>query len=374
MAVYKVLQDIEGEDHIIAWLTPRQTIYAAIVVISLGLGFVMGKIHFLLAVPWVIPVVFFGFLAAPLGRDQPNDVWLGAQIRFYLKNRKRIWDQSGMEELVHITAPKRVEKFYTDGLNQGEVRSRLRALSTTIDSRGWAVKNSRFNYSPPSQFGAQFAPQDDDRLLDGSSLEQDVPISDVTEADDILDADNNMIAQRFDQQIKQQEAQYLEKARQSMYVAKEQPTTEQPADVPEDFSFMQQRTEQAQVQAPTPLPQPQLATFEEQLVGPQTYSEPVDASPDPSAQALLDKIHHDQEIAQQIAQQSHEKVIRTPAEIEQERLANKQDQQYIRETTTAPQTTLHSLAQSDLKVSTLAAQARYATTPSSDDEVVVSLH
>ena len=51
MGTYKVLQDIEGEDKLIAWLTPKQTIYAAIVVVSAGLGFVLGRVNILLAVP-----------------------------------------------------------------------------------------------------------------------------------------------------------------------------------------------------------------------------------------------------------------------------------------------------------------------------------
>ena len=136
MAVYKVLQDIEGEDKLIAWLTPKQTIYAAIVIMCGILAYFMGKASICLALPWIFPILAFGFLAAPLGRDQPNDVWLAAQIRFYIKNRRRVWDQTGMQELVHITVPRRVERIYTDGLNQTEVRSRLRALSASLDIRG----------------------------------------------------------------------------------------------------------------------------------------------------------------------------------------------------------------------------------------------
>jgi hypothetical protein len=202
MGTYKVLQDIEGEDHLILWLTPKQTIYAAITLVSVGLAFVMGRVNILLAIPWLFPIAFFGFLAAPLGKDQPNDVWAAAQLRFFLKNRKRIWDQSGMQELVHITVPKRQEKIYTDGLDQSQVHSRLRALSTTIDSRGWAVKNSTVNISTAPQFTSQFTQASDDRLIGSESLIQDVPIADVTAADDIMDQVNNSVAQRFDEQIK----------------------------------------------------------------------------------------------------------------------------------------------------------------------------
>lgn len=395
MAVYKVLQDIEGEDHIIAWLTPRQTIYAAIVIVSLILAFVMTRIHFLLAVPWILPIGFFGFLAAPLGRDQPNDIWLGAQIRFYLKNRVRVWDQAGMQELVHITVPKREEKVYTDGLNQGEVRSRLRALSSTIDSRGWAVKNSNVNLTTAPQFVQQFSEQSNDRLLGGSSLQQDVPISDVTAADDIMDETNNSIAQRFDQQIKQQEVERINKLRQAAQngsLATAQPAQQE---VPQDFYFLQQQAAQ-QAQQATAQP---LATFSAQVVAPGAQASPPqtavqDSSTDPSAQALLDKIHHDQEVAHEISEHSHERVIKTAAEVaeeqrqlalqeaEQKRLAAEAERHRLAEEElarkTAQQTAsdaiLKELSQSDLKVSTLASQAKHATEASNDGEVVISLH
>ena len=397
MATYKVLQDIEGEDHLIAWLTPRQTIYAAIVVVSLILAFVLGKVNILLGVPWIIPIAFFGFLAAPLGRDQPNDVWLGAQIRFFFMNRKRIWDQAGMQELVHITAPKREEKIYTDGLNQHEVRSRLRALSTTIDSRGWAVKNSAINVSTAPQFAEQFATETADRLVGGNMLEQDVPISDVTDADDIMDAQNNSVAQRFDQQIKKQETDHIEKLRQMAQNGSltARPQAAQPAEVPQDFYFMQQQAAQ-QAQAATTQP---LATFSAQVVAPgaipqgsQTVA--ADASSDPSAQALLDKIHHDKEIADEITEHSHERVIKTASQIdeeqrvlamqqaEQKRLAAEEERHRIAEeelarrtaAQTAPTTVIKELAQSELKISTLASQAKRATEISNDGEVVISLH
>lgn len=399
MSVYKVLQDIEGEDHIIAWLTPRQTIYAAIVVVSIGLGFIMSRIHVLLAVPWLVPIGFFGFLAAPLGRDQPNDIWLGAQIRFYLKNRVRVWDQAGMQELVHITVPKRVEKVYTDGLNQREVRSRLSALSTTIDSRGWAVKNSNVNLSMSPQFNSQFVDQNEERLVGGSTLQQGVPISDVTEADDIMDADHNSVAQRFDQQIKQQEVDRLAKLRSAaqngtLNIATAPQSTSAQTSVPQDFYFLQQ---QAAQQAQATVTQP-LATFSAQVVAPGTDAQDTvtqaDIATDPSAQALLDKLHHDQEVAHDISEHSHERVIKTSSDIaeeqrmialqqaEQKRIVAEEERRHYAEAELARKTTqqtasdaiLKELSQSDLKISTLASQAKHASSANNDGEVVISLH
>jgi hypothetical protein len=397
MGTYKVLQDIEGEDHLILWLTPKQTIYAAITLVSVGLAFVMGRVNILLAIPWLFPIVFFGFLAAPLGKDQPNDVWAAAQLRFFLKNRKRIWDQSGMQELVHITVPKRLEKIYTDGLDQSQVHSRLRALSTTIDSRGWAVKNSTVNISTAPQFTSQFTQASDDRLIGSESLTQDVPIADVTAADDIMDQVNNSVAQRFDEQIKKQEQERLQNLRQSMVQSSSAPaTTPQPQSAdPNDFYFMQQ---QAAANTAPKQPVEQLATFSAQVIAPgsqtpdtATVSEVTDAN----AQALLDKIHHDKEVANEISSHTHERVIQTPEQIaerardeqariaEQKRLADEAERHRIAEeqlaqnarVSTAPDAILKQLSQSDLKISTLASQAKHSVEATNDDgEVVISLH
>lgn len=397
MGTYKVLQDIEGEDHLILWLTPRQTIYAAITLVSIGLAFVMGRLNILLAVPWLFPIVFFGFLAAPLGKDQPNDVWASAQLRFYLKNRKRIWDQSGMQELVHITVPKRQEKIYTDGLDQSQVHSRLKALSTTIDSRGWAIKNSTVNISTAPQFSSQFTQASDDRLIGSESLTQDVPIADVTAADDIMDQVNNSVAQRFDEQIKKQELERIQKLRQTMAQGPAvAPAPAQPAPNPNDFYFMQQPTS-TDVTTPEE-PVEQLATFSAQVIAPGTHAQQTAIQSeqiDPSAQALLDKIHHDREIAQDIASHTHERVIRTSEQIaeeqqtlqmkvaEEKRIADEAERHRIAEEqlaqkardSTAPDAILKQLSQSDLKISTLASQAKHSVEATNEDgEVVISLH
>jgi hypothetical protein len=154
-------------------------------------------IYFLLVI-FVPPMLFLGFFAFPWSREQPTEVWALAKIRFMLKPRRRIWDQSGVKELVTITAPKKVQKTYTDNLTQTEVRSRLNALASTIDSRGWAVKNVNVNlYAQPSPF----TPAETDRLVEPSSMPQEVSNIDITAGDDMLDAQNNPIAQQFDAMI-----------------------------------------------------------------------------------------------------------------------------------------------------------------------------
>lgn len=404
MATYKVLQDIEGEDKLIAWLTPKQTIYAAIVIVCCVLGFFLGRLNIFLVLPFLPPVLVFGFLAAPLGRDQPNDVWLAAQLRFFIKSRKRIWDQSGMQELVHITVPKKIERIYSDGLSQNEVKSRLRALSSTIDSRGWAVKTNTINFSGAPQFQQQFT--NDDRLVQASELPQDVPIADVHEADDIMDAQNNMVAQRFDEEIKRQQQLHKQALMESLKAPK--PTQSAPQN-PDDFYFLK---------TPATAPAaPQLATFNPTVVAPgSSTTVQADDTTDAEAQALLEKIHKDKEIEKE-ALYAHEKVVKTPAEIaeeeqrlsmlraeevrkqqiiEQEKMAEERrriaeerlraqtaEREKIaqerlakaRATQSVPDAIIKELSRdSELKVSTIASQAKRSIDTNNDGEVVISLH
>lgn len=119
-----------------------------------------------------------------------------AKFSFLFKPRKRIWDQSGVKELVTINVPKKVERIYTNGLSQTEVKSRLSALANTIDSRGWAIKNVNVNlYAEPGSI------TDSDRLVAMSSIPQSVPEYTVQASEDILDEHNNPIAQQFTQMI-----------------------------------------------------------------------------------------------------------------------------------------------------------------------------
>jgi hypothetical protein len=200
MATYKVIQDIEAEDHILGPLSLRQFIFGLIAALCFYLCYIVSTkgATFLIAL-FLPPGLFFAFFAIPFGRDQPTEIWALAKIRFYFKPRRRIWDQTGMKDLVTVTAPKKVEVRRTDGLSQTEVKSRLQALANTIDSRGWAVKDVDLNlYTQPGFLNVQ---GDSDRLIEPGSIPQPVPTYDVTASDDILDAQSNPIAHQFDDMI-----------------------------------------------------------------------------------------------------------------------------------------------------------------------------
>ena len=193
MATYKVIQDIEAEDKLLGPLTLRQFIYACVGAVFLYLSFLALTKHAAILVVFFLPVVFVvGFFAFPWKLNQPTEVWALAKIRFLFKPRRRIWDQSGIKELVEITAPKKRQEYYGKQLSQTEVKSRLTALADLIDTRGWAIKNVGLD-SP--------ADMDSDWLIDISTLPVDVPSVDIQAADDVLDEINNPIAQHFTEMI-----------------------------------------------------------------------------------------------------------------------------------------------------------------------------
>jgi hypothetical protein len=198
VATYKLIQDIEAEDHILGPLTLRQFIFGLIAAFGYYLCFIIFVKHvYFLLVLFLPPTLFCTFFAVPFGRDQPTEVWALAKLHFWFKPRRRIWDQSGMKELVTITVPKKVERVLTNGLDQTEVQSRLKALANTLDSRGWVVKNATANtYANPLTSSAS-----SDRLIDIDTLPQEVPVSEAQAADDILDESNNPTAHKFEDMI-----------------------------------------------------------------------------------------------------------------------------------------------------------------------------
>lgn len=183
MATYKVLQDIEAEDKFLGPLTLKQFIFGAITLVSAYLSFLfITKGLPLLAIPLFPLILVTGFLAFPWGRDQPTETWLLAKLRFYFKPRKRIWDQSGIQELVKITVPKVINQYTSDNLSQDEVQQRLRALAETVDTRGWATKNIVGNPAYDVAKGSA-----SDRLMNPTMLPSVISAVDIPDSEDIFD-------------------------------------------------------------------------------------------------------------------------------------------------------------------------------------------
>lgn len=216
MATYKVIQDIEAEDKFLGPLTIKQFVfglvgiffgYLNVFVLQQGLPYAM-----LIFTP---PMLLAFFLAIPWSKDQPTEVWVLAKLRFYFKPRRRIWDQTGMEELVTVTAPKKVEKQLVDNLSKTEVKSRLQILAETIDSRGWAIKDA--------QMKSLVHPTDtQDRLISPATLPHEVPPVDLASIPDVYDLEQSNVG-NFDRMIQQSaevrkahSLETMEKARQEV--------------------------------------------------------------------------------------------------------------------------------------------------------------
>ncbi len=193
MATYKLIQDIEAEDHILGSLTLRQFLYGLAAAFFFYMSFLVLTKHVMfLLILFLPPALIAAFLAFPFGKDQPTEIWALAKIRFLFKPRKRIWSQSGIKNLVTVTAPKKVELHLTNGLSQGEVRSRLRTLADTLDTRGWASKNILGNDTENL-----ISPMDSDRLISGASIPKPVPDVVDLPGDDMLDELQNPANQKL---------------------------------------------------------------------------------------------------------------------------------------------------------------------------------
>ncbi|HCM51595.1 TPA: hypothetical protein DIS56_00450, partial [Candidatus Saccharibacteria bacterium] len=77
----------------------------------------------------------------------------------------------------------------TKGLSETEVKSRLQTLASTLDSRGWAVKNLTV---APDLLDRE---AESDRLVAPTTLATTNPGIDIHPADDIMDEQNNPTAQ-----------------------------------------------------------------------------------------------------------------------------------------------------------------------------------
>lgn len=288
MATYKVLQDIEAEDKLIGPFGIRQFIYVLIVVASVFIGFRLAMVAWYLVLPLLPHTLFFALLALPFGGEQPTETWLLAKIRFAIKPRTRIWSQSGILNLVTVTAPKKIEQQLTKNLSSHEVKSRLSALANTIDSRGWAVKNVDVNlFSQPAFAQSQGS---SDRLVAYGNTVTEVPAFNITASDDMLDERNNPRAQNLDRLITSTSKNRREKLVSQM----KHPTTPSTEPAQQSTNWFQRPNVSPPAQ-PAPsnvvLPDPNAPTEQKGLPLRPLYSPPTEPL---TEDELLEKIHNDQ--------------------------------------------------------------------------------
>jgi hypothetical protein len=364
MATYKVIQDIEAEDKLLGPLTFRQFVYALItaLLIYFCVLALMKNLDILVLI-FLPPCIFTGFFAFPWRRDQPTEVWALAKIQFLFKSHKRVWDQSGVKELVTITVPKRLQQDLTNGLSENEAKSRLHALADTLDSRGWITKNVSLNaYSQPSILASQIS----DRLIDVDTLPQEVPNFDINPADDILDAQNNPIAQQLNQMMQaSSQAHHQQLSQKLAQPATAAPTTPKE---PSDYWFLNQSPQLKGV------PKDDTVFSNSQLISPGTSTDDsnlgvTDTKPNPGEEALAQELKTHQRPPESAF--PHMRIIQPLGSSP----ASSQASAQTKTDKATPAEILELANNNDLNVATLARQANQVKTKEPpEDEVVISLH
>lgn len=370
MAVHKVPQDVEADDKFLGPLSFKQFLFGGGAVVFGYLTFLtLTKGLWPISFVFGLPAVAFAVLAFPWSREQPTELWLAARIRFLIVPRVRIWDQTGMKDLVTVRAPMRPAHVYTDGLNQGEVKSRLSALATMVDSRGWAVKN-------------YLQDEASDRLVSGN-ISSD-PVVTLDSPDDVMDENSGALAQQFDSKIKESESKHKSKTRQ---VIEEARVDSHPSEIEEsntqkvlrqqhkpsgktkseDFWFMHQR--QASLD-------PSLATFSSSsVVHPgQTSDSTAEFTQDDSTineNELLNRVHEKQ---RRDALQTHSSHMKTldPLGSNHSQKKTKNKAESSMKTDVSPDI-LNYANNNDLSVETIQRQG-HKEDNLPPDEVVISLH
>lgn len=407
--MHKVPQDVEAEDKFFGPLTFKQFLFG-------GGSLISGYVIFITVTKGIWPVafvflpffIFFTALAFPWSKDQPTEIWLASRIRFFLVPHKRIWNQTGMKDLVTITAPKREIHLYTDGLSQDQVRSRFSALATVVDTRGWAVKNIMPAGAPAMQFAPKPAMIPSDRLV---AAAPDVLVSErtslVENTQDIMDVQKSPVAQQFntliDQSTEMHRQQTLAMIQQARFHAEAQASglTLPPVQVtqPQGFSMPKAQDLWPLKKSASPKKESSLAAFQDTAVVapgastqiPMGMGTPVTTVRKEDEDELLNHVKRKKQQEREQRKRGHEKVLRPLAEIEEEEKerAAEQAKQDLQATQSSSQddSTTHAQPTSttpvdpailnlanndDLNVETLARQAK-RDKPEDPTEVVITL-
>ncbi len=403
MSMHKVPQDVEAEDKFFGPLTFKQFLFG-------GGSLITGYAIFLTVSKGIWPVsfvflpffIFFTALAFPWSKDQPTEIWLASRIRFMLVPRKRIWNQTGMKDLVTITVPKREVHIYSDGLNQDQVRSRFAALATVVDTRGWAVKNVMPAGVTP--FVAQPTPIPSDRLVTATpNISVNERTALVENTQDIMDEQRSPVAQQFTTLIdestekhRQDTLAMIQQARHHaeiqagptlppVQVSSEVPKQKPQSSSPQDLWFLN-KTERKKDPALTAFQSTAEVKPGETAQVPLGMGVPTVAVAKEDEDKLLEHVKKKKQQEREQRRRGHEKVLRPLSEIEEEEKNALELQQQNTQTPqqtdpqddTAASTTpvdpaiLNLANNDDLNVETLARQAK-RDKPEDPTEVVITL-
>ena len=142
-------QNVEAEDKLIGPFGFRQFIYLLICAGLIGLAILIGRAAteagIVVGIIVSPVVIFLLILALPLRQDQPMETYVAALIRYHLYPRLKIWDPDGTDGTIEITVPKKDEEVRTKSFGAEEAESRLKFLSSVVDTEGNAMREDVYN-------------------------------------------------------------------------------------------------------------------------------------------------------------------------------------------------------------------------------------
>lgn len=191
MAVYKVPQNVEAEDKLLGPFTFRQFIYLIAAGVGILIAWLLSKASIYTALIPVPFILLFGFLGFYHREDQPVEAYLLAALNYFIKPRRRLWDNEGIVERVHLEAPKRMAPPKPKNLSTEH--GQLEWLAHIMDTRGWSIKRPELT-EPLANQDLAF----DDRLVLPIVPAASQEPLDVRLSDDVMDS-NNPKAERFNE-------------------------------------------------------------------------------------------------------------------------------------------------------------------------------
>lgn len=288
MATHKVPQDVEAEDKLVGFLSLKQFIFT---ILGLGFGYLtfifFTKVHPIASLIWIPFVVVFLVLGLYQRKDQPVEVFLASALRYYLKPRRRKWNQEGFEERVIITAPPKIEHNYTKSFSGEEATSRLNNLSRLMDSRGWTTKLASDWQNPQLASAAA-----SDRLVQPGELRTSgIDTSRYLQPVDVMDEQSSIVAQDFQARISQNDTsarqhalETLQQARQNADVNTKDPalndTSTADAPVYQKYPAMHQKVVSPDITQPITQEVASVGIQDEPAVNTQPSSNPTPNTPE----------------------------------------------------------------------------------------------
>ena len=154
MATYKIIQDIEAEDKIIGPLTMKQLLFGLLSIAAIAGSIYLGNritgfYSILIITLGLVMGLPLGFLALPLRRDQPNEVWLMAHLNFRIRPKTRLWSQLGnsYQGVVFQDDPVVLQDISSSQYSPNEIESRVQDLSSILDSSQTPENTGQYDYA-----------------------------------------------------------------------------------------------------------------------------------------------------------------------------------------------------------------------------------